>query len=1497
MFVLAVLVLPTTGYFLIRQHKVQSYLIHKITTKLTDYLGAPITISAATIDLFSNIILRDFCVRTPQNDTILYTPELKIQFNNLTLSSKHLEFNKITMIQPDINFYIDSTRNINFLFILKKLGLTDTTKSANPMVVSIDEIILKNADFSLKAFNQIRRDSCINFTDLHLKPLNIRVVNFRSDHGVSMKIKELSAVEKSGFVLEKFSSQLKINKMNMVYNNLSIQTPQSQIHAEQVLFNFNSFKDFKPGIFGKNVNLNIALKPSDISSDDIAWFAPVLKHYNLKARISGNLRGRFNDLKGRDIDILYGQHTHFKGNIDISGLPKFGSSFLHVDIKNLYTTPSDIESINLPKSKNGKIKLPEQFKQFTFLTYHGKFTGFINDFVAYGTITSNLGNIISDLSLRPDTANDLSFKGQIKADQFNFGQFINRTDLFGKITLNAMVNGHIGGTKDIEAKCDGTVNSFVINNYNYQNIKINGTLVNKTYDGSVSISDPNINCDFLGQVNLSNHIPVFNFKANVKSAKLYKLNIDRKDTSSFVSFYATADFDGNSIDNLNGEIKLWNFTLRRSDKKIQISNFLLFTKNVNDTNRIILQSELADAEIWGTYQFKELVGSFKTLACHYLPALSKNQFLANASSNNFKFEVNCKNTRQLTDFFVPGFYISKDSKLTGTYNPSKNDFNFLMNIPLLQHKSKKWYNVYVNGKTSKGDFSLISGCSTLRINNKLNLDNFTLLSDIRHDSIDLRIRWNNFDTITNKGNLAIIASLKAAPDHPMPIVKLFVKPSQIVLQDSAWQLQSGLVEIDSSEIKINQFFISHLNQSIKIFGDISKQTDQPLSFELHDINLSNLDTLLSSKKIYVAGIINGKAELFDLYHNPIFRASLILDSLSINSQPFGRTTVSALYDNSDKNIDIDAFSERGSIKTLNIKGTYATQSKMLDFNIDLNKLKLDVFQPYLATIFSDVRGIATGSLALSGTPQAPVLNGSVKAQKASFVVNYLKTRYNFTQKVEINKNTFLLKDIEVFDSKGNKAMVNGEIEYRNLKELLIDSITIDAQKFECLNTTEKDNTMFFGQAFATGSVLINGTPKNMKMEIDATTDPNTSISIPMGTKNELAESKFIRFVNKKQAKIPLNQYEIDKTNDHKKPDISSSALKLDFDLHVTPDAEVQIIFDPKIGDIIKGNGSGNLNMTYEGGDFNMYGTYTIEKGQYLFTLGNFINKRLDIEQGTLTWNGNPLDATINIQAKYGLNTSLYPLGMGVSEEYKKRIRVECRLFLTDKLMNPKIQYDIYLPNTDQETRNLVNNVINTDEELSKQFIWLLVWNSFTPPSNSSGYASTNIANSSSGYNAAGVTGLEFLSNQFSRILSQFSKDFDIGFNYRYGDQITTDQVEVAMSTQLLNDKVTINGNVDVGGKQVTSNTSNLTGAGNVDLKLTKNGKLRLKAFNRSNESYISEISPYTQGVGVSYKEGFNSFTDLIKHYYRLLFTRKEHTTIPVEEKTKNDDKGTETDNE
>ena len=336
---------------------------------------------------------------------------------------------------------------------------------------------------------------------------------------------------------------------------------------------------------------------------------------------------------------------------------------------------------------------------------------------------------------------------------------------------------------------------------------------------------------------------------------------------------------------------------------------------------------------------------------------------------------------------------------------------------------------------------------------------------------------------------------------------------------------------------------------------------------------------------------------------------------------------------------------------------------------------------------------------------------------------------------------------------------------------------------------------------------------------------------------------------------------------------------MNFDLLVTPEAEVQLVFDSKIGDISKATGSGNINLRINTlGDFRIYGDYQIEEGDYLFTLQNVINKKFKVRKGgTITWNGDPANAFINLQAVYNVRTSLRNLFN--DEIYNKRYPVECQLNLSNQLTNPDIQLDILLPTADEETKTLLKNSLNTEDKLSKQFLSLLVINSFLPdPSLMTG---TEQQSRTTDYpQAVGVTTSELLSNQLSYWLSQISSDFDIGFSYMPGDEITTNQVEVALSTQLLNDRVTINTNLDVGGQNATptessENTSNIVGDFSVDIKLTQSGKLRMKAFTRANDNRLYELAPYTQGIGFFYREDFNNFDELINRYWSRIFSKKE----------------------
>jgi hypothetical protein len=613
-----------------------------------------------------------------------------------------------------------------------------------------------------------------------------------------------------------------------------------------------------------------------------------------------------------------------------------------------------------------------------------------------------------------------------------------------------------------------------------------------------------------------------------------------------------------------------------------------------------------------------------------------------------------------------------------------------------------------------------------------------------------------------------------------------------------------------------------------------------------------------------------------LYHSVLILANLKIENFSFNSEQFGNTVITAEWNNEIKKLIINALAQRGNLKTIEVKGEYIPIDKTLSFNIGLDKFKLSIFQSYLKTVFSNLTGFGSGDISITGTLARPVMNGSLMLQKAGFMVNYLKTKYTFTTQVKINNNKFTFQDVSVYDEKGNTCNLSGSITNSYFKDIYLN-LNLNPRNFLAINTNINDNSMYYGKVFASGIININGSLKSLLIDVSAKTEKNSVFYVPLNRKSDLSESTFIKFVNKKDT---IQK----KTSGNTTQFSSPTGLLLNFDLEVTPDAEVQLIFDPKIGDIMRGRGNGNIKMEINtNGKFNMYGDYTIDNGDYLFTLQNVINKRFIVEKGgTISWNGNPLDANLDILAVYRTKAALYNLFVDASEEYKRRIPIDCRLYMTGKLLNPSVKYDIYLPSSEEETRNKFRDAVNNEEELSKQFLSLLVINNFFPdPSRTQAVGTQTGSSSNIGRDMATTTSYELLSNQLSNWMSQMSKEFDIGINYRPGeDNVTSQEVEVALSTQILNDRVIINGNIDVGGGQVNqttgtttkeNKTNNIVGDVEVEVKLTENGKLRLKVYNKANDQLmVYDKAPYTQGIGLFYREEFNNTIELRKRYLKKI---------------------------
>ncbi len=446
------------------------------------------------------------------------------------------------------------------------------------------------------------------------------------------------------------------------------------------------------------------------------------------------------------------------------------------------------------------------------------------------------------------------------------------------------------------------------------------------------------------------------------------------------------------------------------------------------------------------------------------------------------------------------------------------------------------------------------------------------------------------------------------------------------------------------------------------------------------------------------------------------------------------------------------------------------------------------------------------------------------------------------------------------------------VNHKHFKEWSAN-LTINANETMVLNTRQKDNDLFYGTAFATGVTTIKSEPGSLSFDISAKTGKNTKFFIPLNTSETISEYSFVTFVSHDSISDSVKKTEI------KTGQVQTTAIELNLDLEVTPDAEVQLIFDPKVGDIMKGHGSArNLTISYDKqGNFKIYGDYVIEDGDYLFTLKNILNKPFSVEEGgRISFNGDIDNAEIEMKAIYKLKASLYEILK--DESYNEKIPVECQINLSGKLFNPVVSFNIYLPMADEETRTYLKNVITTEEELSRQFLYLLVMNRFySDPS----YGTSLTSTTSTGTSAMAVTTTEMLSNQLSNWLSQISNDFDIGVNYIPGQKNFNDQeVQVALSTQLLDDRVVINGNLDVRGLgAISDNTDQLTGDFDVEYKPKFSDRIRFKVFNRFNNPYTGKQSQYTQGFGVFFRQDFDKFSDLFKKKMKQNMKKEEEPKV------------------
>lgn len=1487
------------SWLIIQNSHVQTILVAKVTSILEKKLGTKVSIGKVDFRPFNYIVLQDVYIEDLNKDTLLSAKTAKaslLWFNNqksiLTLSSLVLQ-------NALINLQTDSAGNMNLITLLDKIP-SDTTSSADSSSsfgIKINRIGIENSTFRMASYKPAKVEFGINFDDLALNKMNLDANDFElNGDTIKLIVNDLNFTEKSGFRADKIRTEFHMCSSHFYFDKLRIRAEGSNMQFPKLHLDFENMD--KLSNFVQDVRLDIEFQNALIKSKTISYFESSLRDYDFEAVINGKIKGPLSDVRGKNIKITTGTQTLLSTNFHISGLPDLEQTMIIFDVKELSTSSKDIEQVKQISTNQPVISLPTNIAELKKITYKGNFTGFINNFVAYGKINTAIGKVNLDLSIKPDTSQNTAFSGNISATNFDLGKFLG-TSSIGQTTLSAVIKGTSDKNTNINAFTDAIINQFEANDYTFSNIKVSGNITNRTYVGSVFLDDPNCKLNFLGKVDFSDTIPVFDFSALVPRIDLVKLNLNKTDSISQASFLFTAKISGNSLDNSKGEIKVVNSFYKNQNGEFKLSDITINANNNKDSKLIELKSEFAEGELRSKYNYANIIDNLEKLMYIYAPALSPDKKappktksgVENPEFNDYIIKFRLKKTKKITDVLVPGFKIAENTSIFGILNPDLNTLTLKVKIPELTFSGNTFKDISIDGQTKDTTFEASITTPLIDMSGSY-IRNLRLATVAWQNKLDFAFSWDNKQVIVNKGIVRALADFNAKDEQDSTITRINFKPSEFIINDSLWNISSSSITIDSTLTSINYFNIHSKNQALSINGNISKNPNDSIQVNLDNIDVSNMNFYLKSLGYEFKGRIGGFAKVSGIYDNPTLFADIGINNMVINKREIGNVKFTSAWFNAEKRLSLDLNNYKSDTLTFEAKGNLFTESNKIDFQINIPKIQLAHFEPILVGNVSNLSGSINGLLRITGKTNKPIVNGTINVNRGKFTFDYMKTNYAINDRIDIINSDILFKNFKVLDVNKHIAAINGSIKTTYFNDIILD-LNVSPSNFQCINTTERDNELFYGTVYASGLISINGKVDDLNMNIAVRTNNKTMLFLPLSSSSEVAENNFITFTNNNPDDIFIEE--------EKPVQVESSMnMNLTFDLQITPDAEVQIIIDKKMGDIIKANGTGRLKMDVNPYTdlFKIYGDYIIEKGDYLFTLQGVINKKFKIEEGsTLSWNGDPTDATMNIKAIYKVKTPLKqlltdPTGSG---KYDKRVPVDCQIQLTQKLMSPGIKFSIDLPNADNETKGLVESALNTEDNINRQFLYLLVMNSFMPPSNDP----TGGSGGGSGLGLGKNTASELLSNQLSNWLSQWSKSFDIGLNYRPGstatNNLSSDEVELALSTQLLDDRVSINGNVDMGAR---SNSSPIAGDFNIDIKLNKSGKLRFKAFARSNNDImnnLSDQSQYTTGAGIIYREEFNNLHDL---FHRIKYTfKQEGVTVPSKntEQTK-DNKDTKKEN-
>ncbi|WP_241489671.1 translocation/assembly module TamB domain-containing protein [Lacinutrix algicola] len=1418
------------------QTKVGNY----ITKLINDDFKTDINIGKVGLQFNGDVELKEILIRDFKQDTLISATELNtsiINFRNLFDGT--LNFGDIDM--EDLIFNVITYKgetDTNLDVFAARFDDDNPRAEKSTFLLSSSDVSIYNGTFRLIDENK-EIPKVLEFNKLDINATNLLIEG--SD--VSTRINTLSFLDSRGLIIQNMSTNFKYTLEDMTFNALNIRTKNSTLKGDLTfLYDREDFKDFE-----NKVKLEAYFSDADIALDELNVFYNEFG-VNQRARFNTEISGTLNDLKLKNLKLNTSTSTKIYGDINFKNLlnSEDNNFAMHGNFSNLTSNYKDLKGL-LPNVLGASI--PSIFDKLGDFNINGTTNITSTKINAELDINTELGFIKSNLSITD--VNDIdhaAYKGNIVFDKFKIGAFLEDPNL-GEISSNLDVDGLGFKKENLRTGIKGDVFSINYNKYNYQNIVVNGDYEQSVFNGKLVANDANLKLEFNGLADLSTDINAFDFSANVEYADLKKLNLYTRDSLSFFKGNVQMKMKGTTLDDAVGNITFKKTNYKNETDDYYFEDFAITSTFEGKEHIINVNSpDIIEGNMRGEFLFKDVPNLFensiKDIYTSKVPnAIETDQFI------KFNFKIYNK----IVEVFYPDLKLGKNTYVRGRVETDEKEFKLTFKSPKIEWLDYFASEIEVQVDNKNPLFNTYVEIDSLNTN-FYNISKFNLINVTLNDTLYMRSEFKGGSNNTDDYNLSFYHTINEKNNSVVGF-----KTSEVTFKNNLWKLNEASDKYNKVEIangfkdfNIEQLILSHNNEEIKLAGIVKDSTYKDLKLNFKDVDLTKITPRIDS--LSLAGNVNGKLYFLQKNGNYLPSSSITIDDLEINDTYFGSFDANIKGNQSLTNYSVKAKIKDDIKNSFEAVGDIDVSSKNAAIDVDLkfNDFNINILSPLLEPVLSRVRGEVTGNIAVVGNLKQPNFNGALKINKGGLNISYLNVDLDFADNssVTLDNQNFNFNKIKLTDVKyKTKGMLNGVVSHVNFAKWRLD-LNLETDRLLVLDTKETEEALYYGTGFIAGNASITGPTEALRITAEAETKEGTEFYIPLNDVESFGDNSFIHFLTPEE-KLAKSEGKIIETQ-------NISGLELFFDLDVTQDAVIEIVMDKESGSTIRGRGNGFLNFNINTNDkFNMYGDFIVYEGVYNFLYGGIIEKKFTVKpyESVIEWNGDPLEAELNIFAIYKTRTNPSSL---LDNPINITIPVELEINLIGQLERPEPEFKFEFPNASSTIKSELNYRLDSDTDKENQALYLLTTGGFNRQLQDVNFTGTI---------AERINGL------INGIFTDTDNKIKIGLNYEAGqnnpEYNTDDRVGFTLQTKIT-DRVLINGKVGVpvGG----AGDSVIAGDVQIDFLLNEEGTLTATVFNRENSirNFGEEIG-YTQGLGIAYSVDFDTFGELL----RKIFTKQE----------------------